>query len=224
LPPEAQPFKWRQYDTPYTITAQPFIRMVVENDLKTWEADGYIWAAYPTTDGHDLYRTYGPKWRYLYQATRVNTQDNVGGGALYTVISVATGVTAELVGMNALSNGNATFGINLLDEDGVTVQKWSQIGAAAGNTCSLPSIGSTASTSANTSDTKKQLIGPGQIIQVWTGALVQTNTLRVAVALLLPITATVNDITWATTGSGGTPNLAASTISDANTMQAVLLP
>lgn len=227
-PPSEPPFKWRHDpDSPITVSAAAFARLVAENNLKPIEVDGYLWAWLPTEDGYDTYRAYGPKWKMLYQARRVVTQDNAGGGALTIRISVASGKTAKLVEMFAYgpASAGATLEMRILDEDGSVGPVLSSVAAGANRSSSLPQIGTTNTTS-NTIDSNGLILGPGQYVRIAASAALQTETLEVFAAFLLPNNAAAGgtDITWDTTGSAGTPNLAASTISAANTLQAVLLP
>jgi hypothetical protein len=65
------------------------------------------------------------------------------------------------------------------------------------------------------------LFGPGEFLVVVSTAGLQTEILTVGVVMLL---STPVEPVWDTTGSAGTPALADSTISAANTMQKVDLP
>lgn len=204
-----------------------FARKVLEEGLDRQEVAGYIYARGKSpNDRNVLYRAYGPKWKQLYQARRVNEQTAAGGGALMTRISLAEGKVAYVCQYRAetVTAGAVALACRLLDEDGADAGLMANIGAAAGVNTQMPSIGSSAAASGNIMSTQNMYMGPGQILRANTGNCAQNDTLTVSIALLLPIDATTADITWDTTGSGGTPDLADSTISVANTLQAVLCP
>jgi len=208
------------------LDGEAFNQLVLEEGLKTWEQEGYVYAGKRGKKGWELYRAYGPKWCYLYQSRRTNTQANVGGGILHTRVSLASGVVGQLVEARAVlvCVGAVAIASNLLDEDSTTVVPLSAVAAAANNNTNLPSIGATAGTTNNLINSVGLKIGPGQYLDFFAGTVAQNETLTVAITLLLPITATAADVVWDTTNSGGTPTLADSTINAANTMQAVLLP
>lgn len=190
------------------------------------ETNGYLYAQ---REGHKddvLYRTYGPKWANLIQVRRVNTQDNAGGGQLVTRVSLPTGMTAQLVSLyvRGSASAGATLSVLKLDEDGATVNVVANVGAAANNTVSLPSIGTAANGSNNVVYSHKLMLGPGEYLSATCSAALQTETLTVGIELIAPIGFTDASLTWDTTGSAGTPNLAASTISATNSTQPVLMP
>lgn len=159
---------------------------------------------------------------YLYQARRVNTQTNGAGGALRTRISVPAGQVAKLVQVYAEGTASAgsSLSSDILDEDGAQAVRVAYVAAGATREFKLPSIGSAATAHGNIADTNGMIIGPGQFLIIDASAALQTETLKVGVTLLL---STSTEPTWDTTGSAGTPSLAASTISAANTMVAVVM-
>jgi len=203
-----------------------FNQLVLEEGLKTWEANGYIYAGKRGTNGWELYRTYGPKWRMLYQARRVNTQAAGGGGALVTRIQVASGMAAQLVAIHAVGSASAgsALAMQLWDEDGNICGYLGGVPAGVSRTCTAPNVGSAGTGSNNLIASIGLIIGPGMYIYTQSSAAIQTETHTVYAAFLLPIDATTDSIIWDTTGSAGTPGLGASTISPANTLQPVLLP
>ena len=195
-------------------------------EKRPYEMGGYLYLTVKERDGWQTYRTYGHKWRWLYQCARVNTQANAAGGALYTRVRIGSGIMAELVMMSAIGpTTNTTLSADVSDEDGTYPSVLLSIAAGATRKGSIPTIG-VANTSSGAMQTMGMKFGPGQIIRWYSAAAAQTETLSLYVVFLLPITAASDgsDITWDTTGSAGTPGLGASTISAANTMQAVLLP
>jgi len=158
---------------------------------------------------------------WLYQARRVNTQTNAGGGALTTRLSLATGQVGILVqaSMVGAASAAATAEAKCMDEDGALTAYWGYVAAGASRVINFPTIG-TAPTHNNVTNTQNAVLGPGQIISFTTGTALQNETLTVGIVLLL---STSTAPTWDTTGSGGTPSLAASTVSAANTLQAVVM-
>ena len=160
------------------------------------------------------------RMKWFYQGRRVNTQTAGGGGALVTRLQIPSGQVAVLVSANivgTLSAGSALVGA-IWDEDGAEALSIGDIAAGATRSMRLPSIGTSATASGNCSNSVGLKVGPGQIIRFAAGAALNTETLTVAITLLLssPV-----EPAWDTTGSAGTPSLAASTISAANTMQEV---
>jgi len=108
-----------------------------------------------------------------------------------------------------------------MDEDGAVSTPLINIAAGATNVGALPSIGASATTTGNTANSLGLIIGPGQAFYIAGNAAALNETLTISIVLLL---STNVEPTWATTGSAGTPSLAANTISAANTMQAVIMP
>jgi len=159
---------------------------------------------------------------WLYQARRVNTQTAGGGGALTTRFSIAAGQVARLVAYRAVgtASAGATLVTQVEDEDGSFLSRLANIPAAASRSVNLPTIGTAANAEGCMTTSEGYLLGPGEYILSTSSAALQNETLTVAVVLLL---STPTEPTWDTTGSGGTPSLAASTISAANTIQAVLM-
>lgn len=157
------------------------------------------------------------KTRVFYAARRVNTQGAGGGGALVTRISTSTGQCAMLIGMEIIGAASAgsTLSCYVTDEDGANVTKLGVISAGATRVMYLPSIGSTSSTHDGTAQSIGMIIGPGQFIKTYGSAALNTETHTVS--CMFELLGHYSALTWDTTGSGGTPSLAASTVSDANT-------
>jgi len=159
---------------------------------------------------------------WLYQARRVNTQTNVAGGALTTRVSIPTGQVAKVVRLYVQGTASATatlFGY-VFDEDTAGVSFIGSVPAGASRTFHLPSIGSGAVAHNNVADTTNMILGPGEYLVAVSSVAIQNEAQTVGVVLLL---STPTEPTWDTTGSAGTPSLAASTISAANTLQAVVM-
>ncbi len=154
---------------------------------------------------------------YLYQARRVNTQTNGAGGALTTRISMNAGQVGKIVQVYQKGSASATCVTQIWvhDEDGANQCMLKYTAAAANQENHLPLAGGT-----TYADSNGLLIGPGQFLAFLSSVVLNTETQTVGVALLL---STPVEPTWDTTGSVGTPSLAASTISAANTLQAVYL-
>lgn len=109
----------------------------------------------------------------------------------------------------------------VLDEDGAEDATLVSIAAGITRIGRIPSPGGIATTNNNlTSSEKGYILGPGQYLIAISNVALQNETLTVGIVLLL---STPTQPTWDTTGSAGTPSLAASTISAANTLQAVLM-
>ena len=160
----------------------------------------------------------GSKW--AWQARHVLTQDNAGGGALRIRVNIPTGSVATLIALYAKgsASGGNTLKVYLMDEDNTRAGLLASIAAGANLETHLPSIGAVASASANLTNSCGLKILPGQFLAADSATCLQTETETMYIALLLsaPTLPTV-----VTTGSAGTPNLAASTISAANTLQRV---
>ena len=160
---------------------------------------------------------------YLYQARRVATQANAAGGAIIVDISVAAGQIAKLVSLQILNSGTNSLYCYLYDEDVAESNRLGGVGSAAGNRLEFPSIGANANAAGNFASSEGLLLGPGQLLSVFQlGAGIQNDTLTVAVTLLL---STNTAPTWSKARSTNEADvtLAASTISTANTMQAVAI-
>lgn len=211
-----------------TLSATAFAEKVMENGLRVvGPYAGYLYAAVDNEDGFDMIRTYSDRIAWLYQARRVLTQDNAGGGALRIKVSIASGQVAKLVAADCTGPAsNTTLVAVLADEDGAITARLASIGAGVSNEFSLPSIGGAATTTANVAHSLGLVFGAGQTIWIDAAAAAQTETLTLGISLLLPsnTNSTGSDVTWSVVGSAGTPNLGASTISTTNTMTLVVLP
>lgn len=163
------------------------------------------------------------KVAYLYQARRVATQANAAGGAIKIDITVAAGQVAKLIGVSMINSGTNGILVNALDEDGVTqIQRIASVGSGAGTYISLPTIGSVATATQNMATSEGLLIGPGSSLALdQTGAGAQNDTSTIGIMLLL---STNTEPTWSKARSTNQADvtLAASTISTANTLQAVV--
>ena len=159
---------------------------------------------------------------WLYQARRINTQTNGAGGALVTRISFPAGQVGKILACTVTGTASAgsTLSAFRQDEDGNNVAKLGAMAAGASRTLALPTVGAVATTNDNVVETNEMLFGPGEFLTFPTTAALLNETETVAIVLLL---STPTIPTWDTTGSAGTPSLAASTISAANTLQAVVM-
>ena len=228
MPPDERPenkaFHWRREDAYIEVTAEAFAKLVAENGLPTLGPfGGYYYAMKHTTEGEELYRTVNGKniW-WLQQGRYVVTQDNVGGGALTIRISVSTGQVAKLTAMYVKGSASAGSGLVVytVDEDTASVLSLATVAAGANRSVSLPTSGTASSTTGNMATSEGLLLGPGQYLVSNASAALQTEVLTVYFALLTSnSTAVVID----TTGSAGTPNLGANSISAANALQAVVM-
>lgn len=127
------------------------------------------------------------------------------------------------------AGANHSLMIRHYDEDSAVAAYFASVGSVANPFMVIPSIGTAASASANIRNTTRVILPPGSILTAMTGeAGAQNDTLTVAIELLLPITAASDgsDVSWSIARSTNPSDvtLAASTISAANTMQAVLMP
>jgi len=164
----------------------------------------------------------GDRIAYLYQARRVATQANAAGGAVIVDISVAAGQVARVVSVYAINSGTNSLYIDVIDEDNATDFRCAGISSAAGVWGNAPQAGSTGASSAQPGNSSGMLLGPGQKLSIFQlGAGIQNDTLTVAITLLC---STSTEPTWDKSRSTNQANvsLAASTISAANTMQAVV--
>ena len=218
--PEELPWKWRQVATPILLTPAAFAQLVLEDDLKVKQAGIYSWAAKKTQDGHDLYQTPNNPW-YLYQARRVNTSG--GAGALVTRISMNAGQVGKLVSYTVTgpASAGATLDIVVYDEDGALNAPLANCAAGANRRMSLPTVGTAATASLNFQESNGLVLGPGEELSSLASTSLITETLTIAVVLLL---STPDIPVWAITGSVAGSALAASTISAANTLQLVAMP
>jgi len=162
---------------------------------------------------------------WLYQARRVATQGNAAGGAIKIDIGLATGQMAELVTLRAYNSGNNRVQGWVCDEDyechaGFFIDTTTGIGTN-GN---VPSIGTSATGATNIIYSAGLKMGPGQLMALHqTAAGVQNDTLIISMTLLLFNKPT--EPTWSKARSTNAANvtLAASTISEANTLQQVMV-
>jgi len=164
-----------------------------------------------------------PQTWYMWQCARVCTQTAGGGGALTTRIQLPAGVCGKLVTMMAIGSASAgsTLASFIYDEDLTYTPRLAGIAAGAARSFALPSVGTAATANDNTMNTVGYMLCPGQFIVTTASVCLNTETLSIYIALLLNKKV---DPVWDTTGSAGTPVLAANTISDANTWQEVQFP
>jgi len=166
------------------------------------------------------------KVKYLYQARRVATQANVAGGAVKVDITVASGQVAKIVWASALNSGNNSIAMAINDEDNARTVYLGGTGAAATIDVHLPQTPASAATAlvdGSAATSVGGLIGPGSSLSFEQGAAgAQNDTITVAVVLLLS-TSTAPTWSVARSTNAGDVTLAASTISAANTTQAVVM-
>jgi len=203
-----------------------FMRLVTEEHLQVeGPSGGYLYTGRKGKRGWELYKTANNPW-WLYQGRRINTQGVAGPNALQTNIAVPDGCIAKLVGGQVV--GTASAGATLVgyvyDEDGAILMKLCANAAAANSVAHFPQIGTTstaATTSNNVANSVGLLLGPGMYIGFISSVSIAAETLSVGISLLMSQKV---EPTWNTTGSGGTPTLADSTISEANTFLMVPMP
>lgn len=170
----------------------------------------------------------GASW--LYQARRVATNAAAAGNPILIDISLNPGQIAQLIRLEAFQDcagaGTSTLLVEVYDEDFAINSQLATAGVASGTGyCFLPSIGSAATGSANYVNSVGMLFGPGEVICVRTGSVAANAGNELTVALILMLYNVATEPTWDHTRSIDTANitLAASTISAANTIQAVRL-
>jgi len=199
-----------------TLDQDAFMRLVTENHLQVeGPTGGYLYTGKQGKDGWETFRTPNNPW-YLYQARRVATQANAAGGAILIDLATAPGQIAKLLHARVVNSGNNGLQAYIYDEDNAAEAYLLVIGAAAGTSASLPSIGSAATASANNANTKDLMFGPGQKLSfLQTAAGAQNDTLTLGITLLLT-TATEPSWSVARSTNPGNVTLAANTISAAN--------
>ena len=159
---------------------------------------------------------------FLQQFRRVTTQNGAGGGALVNLVSCANNQICVIhEGLVVGSASTATLIVTKLDEDAATCALVTTLSAGVSRTASLPTTGSVPNVSPGQMAGLGMKLAPSQSISFASSAAIQTEILTVA---LLVETNTPEPLTWATTGSGGTPALAANTISSAASLVAVVRP
>ena len=176
----------------------------------------------PLNESFDINRLHDDV-SFLQQFRRVTTQNGAGGGALVNLVSCANnqiGVLHEALVTGSASAG-ATLIVQKLDEDATACALVTAIAAGVSRTATLPTTGSAPNNSQGQIVGLGMKLAPSQSISFASSAAIQTETLTVA---LLVETNTPEPLTWATTGSGGTPALAANTISSAASLVAVVRP
>ena len=201
-----------------------FMRLVTEEHLQVeGPSGGYLYTGRRGKNGWELFKTANNPW-YLYQARRVATQANVGGGAVIVDIALGAGQVGWIELSTFTNSGTNGLFVDVLDEDNMIVGRLAGIASAAGNALRVPSIGTAASASLNVNESVRRYLGPGMKWSIYqTGAGAQNDTLTVAVTLFL---STNTEPTWDKSRSTNAADvtLAASTISVANTMQLVPMP
>lgn len=166
---------------------------------------------------------------WLYQAQRVTTNTNAAGGQILIDITVPAGTTAKLIALNAymVTTGTHTFYAYLEDEDFTgtnhNVLLANTGAAAASKAFALPSIGTASNASGSIANSLGLLIGPGSSITIDAAAAsgVANDHVDIFVILLM---STPTAPTWSKARSANAADvtIAASTISTANTLQAVM--
>lgn len=215
-------FKWRK---PYTAvrTAEPeeLVQLAFEHNLRVIETmQGYRYIAVQNEDGYDLIRS-PPFERNFYNARRVATQANAGGGAVIVDISPPTGQAYILQAVRGANSGTNGLVCVLADEDFATILTLAEIGSAAGVKFNLPSPGASASSTGNIANSYGLIISKGQYLRIYqTGAGAQNDTLTVSLYLepLNPGASTTPTYSVAASTNAGDVTLAASSITDGNTL------
>lgn len=162
---------------------------------------------------------------FIYQARRVATQANVGGGPVIIDVSLATGQIARIIGGRALNSGTNTALGYIIDEDNAVTTTIGTTTSGAGSNSQYPSIGSGATATANIASSVDFILPAGAKLSFQqSGAGAQNDTFTVALILEL-----LNDPTIPTWDKSRSTNpadvtLAASTISAANTIQPIVRP
>jgi len=200
------------------LDGEAFNQLVLEEGLKTWEQEGYVYAGKRGKKGWELYKAYGPKWRWIWSFRQVVTQDNVAGGSLTFILTPPTGQTAKLIDLRLAASGNRALWLGLFDEDSNQTANLATIGATAANTAHLPSIGSVSTASNNVTNSMEVIVGGGATLRGSITSAAQTETATMG-CLFICTSATAPSVSWAS--SGGTPNVADATV---DSMTAVLLP
>ena len=205
--------------TPQTLEPDTFARKVIEDRLRVeGPIRGYLYAQKEGMKDDELYRTYASK-KWIYQARRVATQANAGGGSVRADISVATGQVARLITSHVVNSG--TNGLNLWkrDEDAANAVYLGSVASAAATNASLPNLG-TSTASANVAFSHGMLISPGQTLSFdQTVAGAQNDTITIAIELELYNLPTLPTWSVARSTNAADVTLADSTISEANTLQ-----
>ena len=119
------------------------------------------------------------------------------------------------------ASAGATLNCSIYDEDGGQGPYIATVGAGATRELSLPTTGTAVPTSSGLINNTDLVIPPGAFLRFASSAALQNETQTVYVCFLMSGS---TEPTWDTTGSAGTPSLAASTISVANTLQLVAMP
>ena len=170
----------------------------------------------------DIIKSVGQLW-YLYQARRVATQANAGGGAIIVDVALASGQIARgVMGRVILGSANNGISLNVVDEDNSAAVFIGTVATGANRNAQFPSVGQTVGMD-NASFTGNLYLGPGQKFSsanMGVGAAGDTMTLAIQMWLNTPV-----EPTWSKERSTNPADvtLAASTISAANTMRGVLL-
>lgn len=157
-----------------------------------------------------------PSW--LWQSRIVFTQTNAAAGAMKVDYSAASGQVIRLVSADAVNSGNNSLLITVRDEDNAAhINILANISAAAGTRACLPSIGSVATTTANSINSKGLLLLPGQKLCFEEGAAgAQNDTLTIALGFLLYHLATEPTISKARSTNAADVTQGTDSISDAN--------
>ena len=150
----------------------------------------------------------------LWSYRAVLTQDAAGGGALSLRITAGAGNVIHVQQLTATFSGTNTMDIDLFDEDNNIVVKYVDLASGAAQSATIPranvAVDSTTSSLLASSLEGVRLAGTDTKLSILTGGAAQTNTLTLAfVAKVLSGPGVV-----ASTGSGGTPNLATPTVNE----------
>ena len=205
-----------------TLESDAFAWLVTEHKLQVeGPIRGYFYTGKRGKTAWELYKTYaGKKW--IYQARRICTQDAAGPAVLAVRIHVNPDQVARLIAMeiNGPASAGNVSGIRVYDEDMAQIAILALAAATANVSLHLPSIGTAATATNNRTQSLGYILPPGNYLLTGASVSLITETLAVGVVMELYNVPTLP--VWDTTGSAGTPNLAASTISAANTLTEVL--
>ena len=163
--------------------------------------------------------------RTFYQARRVATQANAAGGAVIIDITPAAGQAMRIVELYAINSGTNSLYFDVADEDNAYGARFAAVGSAAGTQARAPNVGTSGAATDNLTGSADFIVPAGKKLVIrQLGAGAQNDTLTVAVVFELIGNPAVP--TWAKDRSTNEADvtLAASTISAANTIQAVTEP
>lgn len=206
-----------------TLSADAFARLVTEHKLQVEGPFlGYIYTGKQGRNGWEMFKTYASK-KWIYQARRVAQQTNVAGGAIKIDISVATGQIAKLVHIAAANSGTNEVNIFVRNEDAAQTADLCRVGSAGSTIGSAPRVNTSMTTTGYHINSTGLILAPGESLAPEQGvAGAQNDTFTVAVVLEIYNVPTLPTWSVARSTNAADVTLAASTISEANTLQEVL--